>query len=208
MLSVSLTPKVSLFQIIPDNTRLPIGGSAMLCDGLGGGAQHIVRNIEHWTTGSNRHDASASELRAVSETELAVSRHQVVDYTEEAGQLSPANHSVFGEHWQQAVLGLFGSQKYKPRSHSHYGEEDSGPTLSPAQQIAQNYEHGMPPSDFIFPAQPLPKASCEAVAARLCGGTAQRRSATACDACCGEHMVELVTAGCTDAAITGFCAAA
>ena len=190
--------------IIPDNTRVPIGGSVMLCDGLGSGAQHLVSKFGDTLLGGNVHVATAAEARALPKAELE--QHLIADNTIAAGQLGAAvNISIYGDHWRAPVLGLFGAQRYKPRTQGHGHYSSPPPPPPPAEKIEENFLDGVAPSDWVFPSIPLPSASCKMLAAQLCGTTAQRGNALDCESCAGKHMIELVAAGCTDAAVVSFC---
>lgn len=184
----------------------------LLCDGLGSGAQHLVSKFGDTLLGGNVHRATGSELRAVPQVEHE--KHLVADYTSQAGQLGAVNISIYGDHWRKPVLDLFGAQRYKPRTqgHGHYGSYPPPPP-PPAKEIADNFLDGTPPSDWVFPPTPLPSNSCSRALERLCvtsgtDQTSQSDSPTHCQSCAGQHLIELVGAGCTDTAVLNFCSTA
>ena len=81
--------------------------------------------------------------------------------------------------------------------------------------MAKAYIFGTEPLDYIFPPVDTPRESCDAAQWRLCGAAVIGPCAhpgspactQACEACAGTHALELVSAGCEDAQIVGFCAA-
>lgn len=178
-------------------------GSVLLCDGLGSGAQHLVSKFGDTLLGGNVHVPSVTEARAVPQAKRK--HHLVADDTPEAGMLGAVNISIYGDHWRKPILGLFGAQRYQPRTqggHHHYGSPSPPPP--PAEEIEQNFLHGTPPSDWVFPPTPLPTTSCFTVLTKLCGIN-EEGSTIDCQSCAGQHLIELVTAGCTDTTVLKFC---
>lgn len=183
-------------------------GSVLLCDGLGSGAQHLVSKFGDTLLGGNVHVATAAEARALPQAERK--QHLLADYTPEAGQLGAANISIYGDHWRKPVLDLFGAQRYKPRTQGHrsYGSYPPPPP-PPAKEMEENFLHGTPPSDWVFPPTPLPKNTCLHELERFCGTVSHKSVGTVdCQSCAGQHLIELVAAGCTDNAVVKFCAMA
>ena len=179
------------------NFVLKLFGFCRLCDGLGSGAQQLVSKFGDTLLGGNVHVATAEELPVVPVAQLH--HHMLADNTAAAGAMKAVNISVFGDDWRKPVLGLFGAQRYKPMTEGrHYSQPPPPPP--PDVEIAQNFLYGVPPSDWVFPPLALPLTTCRATATSLCG-TSQRKSTLACEACCAQHLVQLVSAGCIDTTI-------
>ena len=203
--------------IIPENTRVPMGGSVLLCDGLSSGAQQLIRKFGDRRLGGHVHAPMAEEARQLSQAQLE--QVLVADLTPEAGHLHPANATVFpSRDWRNRTLGLFAAQKYKLRSRSQGGGSGDSSDENPkgaAMAMAKAYIFGTEPLDYIFPPVDTPRESCDAAQWRLCGAAVIGPCAhpgspactQACEACAGTHALELVSAGCEDAQIVGFCAA-
>jgi hypothetical protein len=179
-------------------------GSVLLCDGLGSGAQHLVSKFGDTLLGGNVHTATAIDARAIPAPKRE--RHLVADNTPEAGMLGAVNISIYGDHWRKPVLDLFGAQRYKPRTQGYHHGSYPPPPPPPAEEIEENFLHGTPPSDWIFPPTPLPANTCVAALEKLCGASSsQTGRASDCTSCAGQHLIELVGAGCTDAFVVAFC---
>ena len=188
--------------IIPENTRVPMGGSVLLCDGLSSGAQQLIRKFGDRQLGGHVHAAVAEEARQLSQVQLK--HFLIADHTTAAGHLHPANASVFSKNdWRNHTLRFFAAQKYALKHKSSGGgppEEAGGAAL----EQAKDYVFGTEPLDYVFPPVSTSKSSCDTEQRRLCNMTLSG-GAQACEACAGVHALELVSAGCEDAQIVSFC---
>ena len=166
--------------------------------------QHLVSKFGDTLLGGNVHTATAIDARAIPAPKRE--RHLVADNTPEAGMLGAVNISIYGDHWRKPVLDLFGAQRYKPRTQGYHHGSYPPPPPPPAEEIEENFLHGTPPSDWIFPPTPLPANTCVAALEKLCGASSsQTGRASDCTSCAGQHLIELVGAGCTDAFVVAFC---
>ena len=109
-------------RIQPRHVRVPAGGSAILADGLGAGAQQSLESNDH-PMASHTHAATAAEAPA-SYDEAAVvadarrrgvAPNQVLDEGY-AGKVASTPVDVLGPKWRARVNGVFAVQRYGEKS--------------------------------------------------------------------------------------------
>ena len=97
--------------IQPSHVRVPDGGSAILCDGLASGAQHIIEDARdpmdaHTHVADREHEIPGWDAAAVGEGARVLDR----DYR---GRLPSTKVDVLGDDWKAKVNDLFAVQKYR-----------------------------------------------------------------------------------------------